>query len=248
MATAALLALTCCGPMALAVQQDASEPRAEIQINLCARPQDVVKGLALQADEAGPTEVWYFDTPGLEFIRRGLVFRLRRGDRTPELTLKVASQDCTQIKPAWIPKGEGKCEYDNHGALFSGTVSLMHALDEKTAQALMAGRLPLEKALGPAQIAYLRNVALAWPLASGIRPLGPMQIQPYRAKNASFDVAVWTLPAGETTIELSEKTAFKDVLHRRSELLEHLSRAGIALCPDQDGQGIDRLRVLLNRR
>lgn len=246
-ATALLVALSGSGSMALAAQQDTSEPHAEIQINLCARPQDVIQKLSLQADEAGPTEVWYFDTPALEFNRRGLVFRLRRGDRKPELTLKVAGQDCTQIKPAWIPKGEGKCEYDNHGALFSGTVSLMNTLDEKTAQALMAGRLPLEKALGPAQIAYLRDVVSVWPLASAIRPLGPMQIQPYRAKNARFDVSIWKLPAGETYIEVSEKTAFKDVLRRRTELLELLSRAGIAQCPDQAGQGIDRLRLLLKR-
>jgi hypothetical protein len=233
--------------MTLAGQQDASEPRAEIQINLCARPQDVIKGLALQPDEAGPTEVWYFDTAGLELNRRGLVFRLRRGDRKPELTLKVASQDCTQIKPAWLPKGEGKCEYDNHGALFSGTVSLVHTLDENAARALMAGRLPLEKALGPAQIAYLRDVVSSWPPLSGIRPLGPMQIQSYRTRHASFDVAVWTLPAGETYIELSEKAAFKDVLHHRAELLEHLSHAGIAMCADQAGQGIERLGILLKR-
>jgi hypothetical protein len=235
------------GSVALAVQQDASEPRAEIQINLCARPQDVIHGLALQPDDAGPTEVWYFDTPGLEYARRGLVFRLRRGDRKPELTLKVTNQDCTQIKAAWIPKGEGKCEYDNHGALFSGTVSLMHTLDDKAAQALMAGRLPLKKALGEAQIAYLRDVVSAWPLVSAIRPLGPIKIQQYRAKNAHFDVNVWQLPAGETTIELSEKTTFKDVLHRRSDLLALLSRTGIALCPDQAGQGIDRLKILLKR-
>jgi hypothetical protein len=235
--------------MALAVQQDqdASEPRAEIQINLCARPQDVIQGLDLQPDDAGPTEAWYFDTPGLEYTRRGLVFRLRRGDRKPELTLKVANQDCTQIKSAWILRGEGKCEYDNHGALFSGAVSLMNTLDDKAAHALTAGRLPLEKALGGAQVAYLRDVVSAWPLVSAIRPLGPIKIQQYRAKNAHFDVNVWQLPAGETTIELSEKTTFKDVLHRRSELLALLSRAGIALCPDQAGQGIDRLRILLHR-
>ena len=235
------------GSVAHAAEQDATEPRAEIQINLCARPQDVVKGLALQTDEAGPTEVWYFDTPGLDYSRRGLVFRLRRGDRKPELTLKVAGQDCTQIKRTWLPKGEFKCEYDNHGALFSGTVSLMHTLDDKAAQALMVGRVPLEKALGPAQSAFLSDVVSSWPLRSGIRPIGPMQIQSYRTRNASFDVAVWTLPAGETYIELSEKAAFKDVLHHRAELLEHLSHAGIATCPDQAGQGLERLGVLLKR-
>jgi hypothetical protein len=243
-AAAALAVLAGCGAVP---KPDAPAPRAEIQINLCAPPQAIIQGLALQPDAEVPTEAWYFDTPELEFARRGLVFRLRQGDRTPELTLKVANQDCMEIKPAWIPKDEGKCEYDNHGAVFSGSVSLTHTLDAENARALTMGHLPLEQALGPAQIAYLRDVVSAWPLVSDIRPLGPVHIRQYRAQNAGFDVNVWTLPAGETEIELSEKASFKAVLRRRLELLDRVSRAGIALCPDQAGKGIDRLRVLLGK-
>lgn len=243
-AAAALAVLAGCG----AVQKpDAPAPRAEIQINLCAPPQAIIQGLALQPDAEVPTEAWYFDTPELEFARRGLVFRLRQGDRTPELTLKVANQDCMDIKPGTIPRDAGKCEYDNHGAVFSGAVSLTNTLDAESARALTAGRRPLEEALSPAQIAYLRDVVAAWPLVSGIRPLGPAHIRQYRAKKADFDVNVWTLPAGETDIELSEKTSFKKVLDRRAELLAMLSKSGIALCPDQAGQGVKRLRILLER-
>lgn len=229
-------------------QPEAPEPRAEIQINLCAKPQDVIQGLVLHPDGEVPTEVWYFDTPGLDFSRRGIVFRLRQGDRTPELTLKVANQDCMDIKPGTIPKDAGKCEYDNHGAVFSGAVSLTNALDPESARALTAGRRPLEEALSPAQVAYLRDVVAAWPLVSSIRPLGPAHIRQHRSKKADYDVNVWTLPAGETDIELSEKTSFKKVLDRRAELLALISRSGIALCPDQAGQGGKRLRILLERR
>jgi hypothetical protein len=228
-------------------EPEAPEPRAEIQINLCASPQTIIQELALHPDGAVPTEAWYFDTPELDFARRGLVFRLRQGDRTPELTLKVANQDCTDIKPGTIPKDAGKCEYDNHGAVFSGAVSLNNALDAESARALTAGRLPLGNALAPAQVAYLRDVVAAWPLVSGIRPIGPAQIRQYRAKKADYDVNVWTLPAGETDIELSEKTSFNKVLDRRAELLAMISRSGIALCPDQAGQGVKRLRILLQQ-
>jgi hypothetical protein len=244
-AAGALAVLAGCGAVP---KPDVPAPRAEIQINLCAAPQAIIEGLALQPDAEVPTEVWYFDTPELEFARSGLVFRLRQGDRQPELTLKLANQDCMDIKPAWIPGGEGKCEYDNHGAVFSGAVSLTNALDAASARALTAGRLPLQNALSPAQIAYLRDVVAAWPLVSGIRPLGPAHIRQYRAKKADFDVNVWTLPAGETDIELSEKTSFRKVLDRRAELLAMLSKSGIALCPDQAGQGVKRLRILLERR
>jgi hypothetical protein len=223
------------------------EPRAEIQINLCAPPQDVIEVLTLRPDAAGPTEVWYFDTPDLEFSKRGLVFRLRLGDRKPELTLKVASQDCARIRADRIPAGEGKCEYDNHGAVFSGTVSLEAALDDAVARELIEGRLPLDKVLTPTQTAYLRNEAANGPLMTGVRPIGPAKIRQYRKEKAGFDVNVWTLPAGETTVELSQKESFKNVLQRRSELLEMLSHVGIALCPDQGGQGIDRLGILLGR-
>jgi len=243
-AAVALAVLAGCGAVP---KPDAPAPRAEIQINLCASPTAIIQELALHPDGEVPTEAWYFDTPSLEFARRGLVFRLRQGDRSPELTLKVANQDCMDIKPRTMVKDAGKCEYDNHGAVFSGAVSLSNALDAESARALTAGRLPLENALSPLQVAYLRDVVAAWPLVSGIRPLGPAQIRQYRAKKADFDVNVWTLPAGETDIELSEKTSFKKVLDRRAELLAMLSRSGIALCPDQAGQGVKRLRILLER-
>lgn len=241
----ALAVLAGCGAVP---KPDVPAPRAEIQINVCASPQTIIQELELHPDGEVATEAWYFDTPELDFARRGLVFRLRQGDRQPELTLKVANQDCMEIKPGWIPEHEGKCEYDNHGAAFSGAVSLTHTLDAESARALTAGRLPLENALASAQVAYLRDVVGAWPLVSGIRPLGPAHIRQYRAKKADYDVNVWTLPAGETDIELSEKTSFKKVLDRRAELLAMLAKTAIALCPDQAGQGVKRLRILLERR
>lgn len=243
-ASAVLAMLTGFAPSSHA---DATEARAEIQINLCAPPQDVIQALALRPDAAGPTEVWYFDTPGLDFSSRGIVFRLRRGDRKPELTLKVASQDCAGVDPERIPAGEGKCEYDNHGAVFSGTVSLDRTLDDTTAEALIEGRLPLGKVLTSAQRAYLRDATANASSMTAIRPIGPLKIRQFRKEKAGYDVNVWTLPAGETSVELSQKEPFKDVLRRRAELLAMLSHAGIALCRDQGGQGIDRLRILLGR-
>ena len=50
---------------------------AEVQINLCSEPRQIIEALHLERTEAKPQEVWYVDTPGLDLFRQGVMFRLR---------------------------------------------------------------------------------------------------------------------------------------------------------------------------
>ena len=63
--------------------------RAEVQINLCGDEHEIVHNLQLQPTGEPRTEAWYFESPDLGNHSRGAVFRLRMGNPTPELTLKV---------------------------------------------------------------------------------------------------------------------------------------------------------------
>jgi hypothetical protein len=221
------------------------EARAEIQINLCATPAEIIRALALQPESAGPREVWYFETPDLAHHRGGAVFRLRLGERERELTLKVADQDCARIDSALLPPAEGKCEYDLHGTHFKGAVSLSRELDEPTARELLDGRMPLADALSPAQIRYLREGVSVWPLTSDIRRLGPVRIEAYRPADRSFVVELWQLPGGDRYAEISQKTTAEEALRRRPALEATLARAGVAACADQSSQAAGKLRTLL---
>ncbi len=217
---------------------------AEVQINLCAEPAEIVRALALHAESGTPREAWYFDTPDLALFRRGLVFRLRLTGRGAELTLKAADQDCKQVPPALLPGREGKCEYDLHGSDFKGAVSLSRRLDEATSRALLGDRVPLEKTLSARQERYLREGVSVWPMPPGLQRLGPVRIQAYRSKTEKPVVEVWELPSGTRFVEISEKARVDDALRRRSELEKRLANAGVKVCADQSSQAGAKLREL----
>ena len=217
---------------------------AEVQINLCAEPAEIVRALALRPESATPREAWYFDTPDLALFRGGLVFRLRLTGRGAELTLKAADQDCKRVPPALLPAREGKCEYDLHGSDFKGAVSLSHRLDETTSRALLDDRLALDKALSAAQVRFLREGASAWPLPPGLQRMGPVRIQAYRSKTDKLVVEAWQLPAGTRYVEISEKARVDDALRRRTEIEKVLASAGVKVCADQSSQAGAKLREL----
>jgi hypothetical protein len=221
----------------------ASTPRAEVQINLCADPGEIVRALHLRS--AGtPREVWYFETPAADVFARGVVFRLRLTEEGGDLTMKVADQDCRAVDPVVLREGGGKCEYDLHGADLRGAVSLTRKLGGATAKALVDGRLPLSDALSAAQVGYLRAKTSAWPLPAGITPRGPVWIDAYRPEGKKFGVEIWRLPSGQRYVEMSQKTAYADAWRLHARLQSELVRAGVAPCDDQSSQAGDKARNL----
>ena len=84
----------------------------------------------------------------------------------------------------------------------------------------------------------------AEPLPSDISRLGPSTVRTYRNRNASHVVEVWTLPAGQEFVELSEKTRRSVALARRSELTQLVNAAGLAICRDQESQAKNKLTLL----
>jgi hypothetical protein len=221
----------------------AADARAEIQINLCAPPEAIVRALDLRPAEA--LESWYFESPGLVHHGRGHVFRLRTGTGAPELTLKVADQDCARIKPELLPRGAGKCEYDIHGVQPKGAVSLSRTLAPDEARALIDGRRGLADALGPAQIRYLEATG-GWPLGPNLQRLGPVAIRAYRAPGQKFVVEAWTLPGGQRFTEISEKASLAAAPARQAELEAMLDRAGVTRCADQSSQAGKKLEAMLS--
>ncbi|MFH0340812.1 MAG: hypothetical protein ACHBNF_01520 [Chromatiales bacterium] len=240
-----LLGLLGPGVVARAAGDDGAGRRAEVQINLCSEPGEIIQALALEPAAGGPTEAWYFDNAGLDLSGQGLVVRLRRKAGESELTLKAADQDCTRVPPSSIPRGEGKCEYDLHGTSLKGAVSLSRSLTDEQVQELLAGRHALTQALSPTQIAYLREVVHAWPLASGLQRLGPVRTVSYRSPGRRFVVEVWHLPSGGRFIELSQKTSFQDALRLSSVLADTLARTGVQPCDDQASRARAKLEALL---
>jgi len=87
-----------------------------------------------------------------------------------------------------VPPGEGKCEYDVYRNNMAGAVSLNLRLGTKSTSDLLAGRVTPAQVLSPSQVRYLRAVVGTWPLPSGIRKLGPMQVQTYHTRGKLGDI------------------------------------------------------------
>ena len=220
------------------------EPRAEVQIGVCAPLPAVAAALRLRAP--GPvTTTWLFDDAGLNLLRRGVRLRLRIDGDGADLTMKVADQDCARLPATAIPPGQGKCELDMHGATMTGAVSLSQPMSRARADALTAGTVRVQDALSPAQVNFLRDVEGGGPLPATLLPLGPLAITTQRAADRSYAVDITTLPGGEQYLEVTRKVAVDQAERTRHRLEQDLTRAGVALCADQSGQAAIKMRKLL---
>jgi len=227
---------------------DASAAQAEIQIGLCAPPDEIVQALGLRPRGA-PIEVWQFDDPELALFARGLRLRLRvAASGHSELTLKVSKQDCAHVDLNLVPPGEGKCEFDVYGASSEGTVSLNRRLGAAATHDLLAGRVAPAHALSSSQIGYLRKVVGDWPLPPGLRALGLMQVRTYRTKDGRYDVDISRLPDGKQFAEISRKVGLAMAPRAMDAMAADLARAGVKACAEQSSQAANKLRALLDGR
>ena len=245
-AAVAALAVVLAAAPAAGAGGSSGATRVDIQFSLCEEPAEVERALDLRLRGA-PFDVWLFDDPALALFAKGLRIRLRETRQGAELTLKLAEQDCAKLPLGAVPAGEGKCEYDLHGAKLGGALSLAKAVDARTAAELVSGRLPLPKALSAAQARILQGTPGAWPLPPELRALGPTRVRSYRANGRPSVVDVSELPGGERFIEISLKVALADAQRQRDRLEADLARAGVPACADQSAQAVNKLRALLAR-
>lgn len=234
-----------CAPGGLAAK---GMHNAEVQINLCSGVDETAQSLHLQPVAAERYEVWYFDTADTALFRNGIVVRVRIKGRSNELTLKFADQDCARIAPGSLPPQHSKCEYDVRGTASSaGAISISRTLGDEEWRSLRAKPGDLPAMLSPAQVDFLRGKNSAWPLPSPLLALGPVRVQPYRAKGEEFVVEAWQFPSGYRLQEISQKSSLSNASALNDELRARLTKHRLTICPDQGSPAGAKLRDLLGR-
>jgi hypothetical protein len=126
-------------------------------------------------------------------------------------------------------------------------VSISQVLDESQVRGLLAGQVALADLLSPAQVSYMREVVAVWPIPSGLKNLGPAQIETYHRKGKPFVVELWQFPSGRSDLKISQKSRLEDARHIQSKLEEMLERKKVKLCPDQGALAAGRLKDLLGQ-
>lgn len=228
--------------------------RAEIQINLCSSPAQVVRALDLRPKADAPTRVWFFDTRALTLYDRGLRLRLRQAGGRSELTLKAGGHDCSRVAPGLL-KRHDKCEADLHGDRVDDTLSLTRRLDAREQALLLApgaaGGKALPEALGQVLSKHQRDLIggqAGTPegaeMPAELVRLGPATVRAYDRRGEDAAVEVWTLPGGQQFVEISRKVERDAALPGRAQLFERLRSAGLAPCTDQDSQARNKLRLM----
>lgn len=215
-------------------------PRAEVQVALCEPIDALTRKLALTTREA-PYEIWQFDDAKLTLLDHGVRARLRMKAQSPELTIKLAGQDCDRMQ---IRRRAGKCEFDVYDGKAQGALSVTRNLEPETAQALLAGKRSLASVLDAAQRQSLREIAKAWPLPPDLRALGPIVNATYSDGDYALDVN--TMPDGRRYAEIGIKVPYDDFATAQHELDAHLASHGVTACADQRGQAAEKLRQLAN--
>ena len=221
------------------------EAQAEIQIGLCAPTDRIVQALDPRPRGA-PIEVWLFDDAALTLFERGLRLRLRMGaDDRSELTLKVANQDCVRLAPELVPQVRASANTMPTERAWLAPCHSRAASMPRARTTCWPARVTPAQVLSPSQVRYLRDVVGLWPLPSGIRGLGPMQVRTYRTRGEPYDIDVSRLPGGERYAEISRKVPLADAARAKEVMEAYLSRAGIEICADQSSQAVNKLRALL---
>ena len=215
---------------------------AEVQVNLCSEPQEIIQALQLKRKGVNLREAWYFDTAKLDLFMSGVLVRLRISDKKSELTLKFAHQNCPEISLEFLPADQAKCEYDLHGEKLEGAVSISRSLETQQVDDLLNGSTALVDHLSPVQVRYLREGVDVWPLPSGLKLLGPGTIDTYKNKNHPFTVEIWQLQSGLRTVEISQKSTVADARSVEVHLKEILASSQVKICEDQGSQAGRKLK------
>jgi hypothetical protein len=190
--------------------------------------------LPIDPVEAQPRQVFFFDTPGLDLFKAGVVVRARRiqgggGDTVVKLRPVVPDELPAELRADAAFKTE--VDVVPGGFVCSGSFK-----GKTTGQAIrdaVAGKTPLRKLFSKAQRAFYAGHAPDGIALDGLVALGPTFIlkgtfTPKELKRR-VTAEVWLYPDGSRLLELSTKAAPTEAFQVAAEARAYLSKVGVEL-------------------
>ena len=214
-----------------------SSDSVELKLNVPeSQHRSTVARLGMDPLDAQIRQVVFFDTPGLDLDRHGVVVRARRiqgkgDDCVVKLRPVVPSELSDDVRSA---KGF-TVEVDAlpGGFVCSGTMKRALAADGPTVKAVLRGDARLSELFGKRQRAFFAEHAPAGLELDDLSILGPILVLKLRFTPAEFQhrlvAEMWLYPDASRVLELSAKSPPDDAFGLAAKMRAYLSDRGIEL-------------------
>ena len=206
---------------------------------------------ALGADplDAHIRQVWFFDTPGLDLNREGVIVRARRvqgkrGDAVVKLRPVVPDElpDRLRKSPALT------VEVDAMPGGYVCSATLKAKASNSEVSATVAGTRPLKALLSAEQREFVHEHMPAGIALSDLAPLGPILVLKLKFEPEDYDrrmvVELWMYPDGSRVLELSTKCEPGEAFQVAAETRAFLAGRGVELSGEQQAKTAKALGAL----
>jgi hypothetical protein len=197
-------------------------------------------------------QVYFFDTPGLDLFKRGVVLRARRSQGDADDTVvKLRPVDAPALpkKVRGSPNFKLEMDVTRGGQVISG--SMKGERKAGTVMEALTGGRSFEKLFTKEQREFFDEFASGGPGWSDVIPLGPMNVikVKFTAPGVSEDITVeqWFYPGQQPAVELSTKSAPRDAMKLLAEARRFLREHGLSATGQQEPKTRKALEFLVAR-
>jgi hypothetical protein len=190
------------------------------------------RAMAVEEDEADVRLVYFFDTPGLDLFKAGVVLRARLVKRdADDSTVKFRPIEAASVPDAWQRMNGFKLEADWVGDHVVCSASLTALQDRDEIDEVAEGKRAIGKLFSKDQERFLSEFYKG-PVGFGeLRVMGPVRVLRWKPEHETFRRArileEWRLPNGEDLVEVSIKAHPDEALRAREEFDVHLRDLGL---------------------
>jgi hypothetical protein len=206
-----------------------------VEIKLTIRPdQELLAERAMQVNEdnAEVRLIYFYDTPGLDLFKAGVVLRARllKGD-DDDSTVKFRAVDVASVQQNWQETKGFKLEADWCGDRVVHSASLTTLQNRNEIDEVAAGKRPIGKLFSRDQERFLSQVYTNPLDLTELRVFGPVRVLRWKPEQETFPheltLEEWRLPNGEDLVEVSIKVGPKEARQAREDFDAHLKSLGL---------------------
>jgi hypothetical protein len=194
----------------------------------------VLERFELDRDEAERRRIFFYDTPKLTLLNKGVVLRAReKADQGCDSTVKIRPVDPEKIADEWAKKSGFKLEADAVGDTIVRAASFTTEQKDKEIEEVARGARQIEKLFTGDQEEFLTTLS---PVAVDFRKLvalGPIFSLRWKFKDKGLPYEIcaeeWRLADGHDLIELSIKATSEAAAAARSAFDGFLGELGFVV-------------------